>query len=886
MAQRQERPGAARRPPRGARPSFRPPVLTSALVRRDRLLHLLDLAAMQRLTTVVAPPGYGKTTLLAQWAARQAGDRVRWLAIGPEHDTARRLAEDLCGALEWRTPSLAARLLPRVGMSDVELGEGFLTGLLGELRAMPPLTLVLDDLHLLTNRRLVDELATLVEQAPRSLHVVAGTQIDPPPQYYRLRLTDALVELRQGDLAFTPDEAAALLRGLTRRRLDPGQVEALVRRTEGWAAGLQLVALSLRGSRDVDRFIATFADDDRHVADYLAEHVLDRQPADVRRFLTTTSVLHRLTGPLCDELTGDHQGQAMLDELDRTSMFIGRLDQRRTWFRYHELFRLLLRHHLHDEDPALERELLARAGRWHLARDEVDLAVGYLVEADAWDDVLDAIAACSAALLAEGRVASVARWIAALPPEVVEGRVDVRLLEAGALLFGGDPARVRAALAALDAADASPGQRAVGDVLAALWALQEGEHRRAAARGTRALRAVASVVDAEVPDVFGLTGSVVDVTAAAHLAVGVAGLYEGRWAEARPHLEEVPEGAHAVWQVSTRGALALLEAWSGRLGAAEQAGRHALAQARELGIDQQPGTTARLALAHVALRRGQLARAAALLEEAGNGVEPDRRRVIATIHATEQAALALMGGSGTAGLVLLAARHGDEHPPMPDYVLAHLRAVEAELLVAGGELDRAAQVLALADGLVTSELAAARVHLAVEQGDIRRARAVLDRWAPDGIPQASREHGLWRAVVDHLSGDEAAASAMLEAVAASAGAEGDLGLFRWAGDAVAPPARAAYRATPTPFLRTVVEGFAAPAGGGRPRSTRDLVMQLTDREHAVLALLPTRLSNAEIAERLDVSLNTVKTHIKHVYRKLGVTRRGEAVTEAERLRLL
>ncbi len=889
MAQAQQRDGAAsggRRRVRRARPSFRPPVLGGLLVPRDRLTHLLDLAAMQRLTTVVAPPGYGKTTLLAQWAAGRAGDRVRWLTIGPEHAVARRLAEDLCGALGWRTPSLATRLLPRVGMSDAELGEAFLSGLLTELEGMPPLTLVLDDLHLLTNRTLVDELGTLFEQAPRSLHVAAGTQIDPPPQYYRLRLTDALVELRQEDLAFTPDEASALLGGLTRRPLAPGQVDALIRRTEGWAAGLQLVALSLRGTRDVDRFIDTFADDDRHVADYLAERVLDRQPDEVRRFLTTTSVLHRLSGPLCDALTGDHRGQAMLDELDRTSMFVSRLDHRRTWFRYHELFRRLLRHHLHDEDPGLERELLARAGRWHVARDEVEQGVRYLLEAEAWDEVLDAIAASGGTLLATGRVVSIARWIAAFPPSVLDGRVDVRLLEAGALLFGGDPGRVRAALAAIDAADATPGQRAVGDVLAALWALQEGEHRRASSRGGRALRAVASLEDDDVPDVFGLTGSAADVAAAAHLAVGVAALYGGTWGEARPHLRAVPEGAHAIWQVSTRGALALLEAWSGRLGPAEQAGRQALAQASELGIDQQPVTTARLALAHVAVRRGQLARAASLLEEAGTGVEPDRRRVISTMHATEQASLALATGSGTAGLVLLAARHGDEHPPMPAYILAHLRAVEAELLIAGGELDQAAQVLASADGLLTSELAGARVHLAVERGDLRRAGAVLDAWPLAESPRAALEHDLWRGVVAHLTGDEAGARERLEGVAAAAAAEGDLALFRLGGDAVAAPARAAYRATPTPFLRTVVEGSAAAIGGSRSRSTKDLVTQLTDREHAVLALLPTRLSNAEIAERLDVSLNTVKTHIKHVYRKLGVTRRGDAVAEAERLRLL
>jgi LuxR family maltose regulon positive regulatory protein len=388
-----------------------------------------------------------------------------------------------------------------------------------------------------------------------------------------------------------------------------------------------------------------------------------------------------------------------------------------------------------------------------------------------------------------------------------------------------------------------------------------------------------------VPSVLGLMATVVDVTAAADVAVGVAGLYGGDWAAARSHLETVPEGAHLVWHVAGRGALALLEAWSGRLEAAELAARHAMAQARELGIDQQPVTTARLALAHVALRRGQLGRAASLLDEAGNGVEPDRRRVIATIVASEQASLALASGAGTGGLTLLAARHGYEHPPMPPYVLAHLRAIEAELLVANGDLDRATQILGLADGVVTSELAAARVHLAVERHDLRQARAVLGRWPLGQSPRAGLEFGLWRAVVDHLGGDEPGARDRLEVVAAAAAEEGDLGLFRWAGEAVAAPARAAYRATPTPFLRTVVEGFTGGAGG-RPRSTKDLVEQLTDREHAVLALLPTRLSNTEIAERLDVSLNTVKTHIKHVYRKLGVTRRGDAVSEAERLRLL
>jgi len=854
-------------------------------VPRDRLVAFLDVAAQRRATVVVAPPGYGKTVLLSQWAAVHRTRRVRWLTLRPEDNEPARLARDLCGALETGRRPLAGPVLGRLHPGGPKMGSAFATALVAALESVPPTTLVLDDFHVLSNSALLDELGALIEHVPRWIHVIVATRTDPPLPYYRLRLSDALVELRQQDLAFRHDEATELVQRLSGRKLSAAQIGALIDRTEGWAVGLHLTGVSLRGHTDVERFVRTFADDDRHIADYLTDQVLRRQPQATRRFLLSTCVLDRMSGPLCDFVTGGRDGQAMLEELHRTSLFVTRLEGRHEWFRYHQLLRTLLRHHLHDEDPTRERLVLRRAAEWHLARDDLEEGVGYLAEAAAWEDVFAAAFTHSGALFARGEAMTVARWIDMVPRTVWRGRTRVMLLRAGASVMGGDPAGAGDDLDAIDALPTSAAERVVATVLRSRWALQQGATTPAVAAADRALRAVETVGDTPLPNVLGLLGSRQDVSAAARVTRGTALLHQGETTSARTALEDVTDRSHVVWQIRALGSMALLEAWCGRLTLGDELAARALSLARQVGIHDQPITTdAYLALAHVARQRDELDRAASCLDQAAREASPSHDRVAATVVTVERALLALTTRGPADGLAVLAARRSVAHPPHPRAVHARQRAVEARLRAMIGDVEGAER--ALGTGAEdNTDVVAARVRLAIERGDLAAARALASRWPDDPEPRARLERRMWLAILDDLDGDETAARHQLADVVADAETERNIGLFRSAGHHVLGPARALYRAAPTAFLRTIVEPpdvVAAPQLG----PARELVDQLTEREFMVLTMLPTRASNAEIADRLGVSVNTVKTHLKHIYRKLAVDGRNDAVAAAERMRLL
>lgn len=864
----------------------RPPVVPGFAVRRHRLEALLDVAVQRRVTVVVAPPGYGKTVLVSQWAAAHRRRRVRWLTLGPEHDDGARLARDLRGALGTPAPAAGTAAVSALDGSDGASGPGLLAGIRTDLRSAPPTVLVLDDVQRLSDRAVFDELASLFEHLPRWMHVALLTRVDPPFHLHRLRLADELVELRQDDLSFRSGEAAELVRRLSDRELTGAQLDALVARTEGWAVGLHLAAVSLREQDDVGRFVATFADDDRNVPDYLTEQVLNQQPDDVRQFMLSTCVLERMSGPLCDAVTGGVGAQAMLDELDRRSLFVSPLDPRREWFRYHQLFRSLLRHHLRDDDPDRARLLLERAAAWHLDRHELEIGVDYLAQAGAWSSVLEAAFTFGGGLLVRGGAAAVARWIERVPPAARHGNARATLLHAAASIVAGD---TRTADDELDGIGAlgtvSAAERVLVDLLRARSALRQGAAVPAMAAAARVARDVVSVEEADVPNLPGLLTTREDVCAAAQVTRGAGLLLVGDVAAARAVLGAVLDRGNAVWQVQALGALALAETWSGQLTSAEQHAARALVSAEDLGLGQQLLVAdAHLALAAVARERDDLGWAGTLLDEITGRPMSGRHPVLEALVVIEQALLALAAGRPADGLAMLG-RHGPHAArPDPPAVDARRRAVEARLRSMIGDVEGAQRVLDAGPG-TSLDLRAEAVKLAIERGDVATARALVAHW-PDGPePRAGPGRELWLAVLDHLDGGDTTAGDRFAAVVAQAEPEGNLGLFRAAGRHVLGPARALYRADPSPFLRAILDPPGTAAARSPGRGSR-LVEPLTERESVLLALLPTRMSNDEIARRLGVSINTVKTHIKHIYRKLEVAGRGEAVAVAERMHLI
>ena len=413
---------------------LRVPARRPDAVARPRLAERLGAAARLPLTLVSAPAGFGKTTLLTEWLAGvPAGTAdVAWLSL--DH-------RDNDPALFWTYVVTAVQRAAGVGAGALQLltssppsPDAALAALLNELDDLPrDLLLVLDDYHLVEASQIHEGTAFLLEHLPPRLHLVLAGRADPPLPLARLRARGQLAEVRVSDLRFTPEESTAYLNGPMGLRLGEGDVAALNGRAEGWIAALQLAALSMHGRDDAGAFIAGFAGDDRYVVDYLAEEVLSRQPDGVREFLLRTSVLERLTGPLCDAVTGREGGRATLVALERANLFLVPLDDRRRWYRYHHLFADVLRAHLLDEHAGEVPELHRRAAAWFEAEGDTAQAIGHALAGGDPERAADLMEGALQAMRRARREAELTGWMRSLPDAVVRARPVLAVAFVGAL---------------------------------------------------------------------------------------------------------------------------------------------------------------------------------------------------------------------------------------------------------------------------------------------------------------------------------------------------------------------------------------------------------------------------------------------------------------------
>ena len=422
------------------RSKYRLPGLGRAAVPRPRLTQRLSGASRATLTVLAAPAGFGKTTALTDWLATLPphGPPVAWLSLDHRDNdpslfwtyvvTAMRTAVDGVG-------SDALQLLASPSPST----EPALAALVNDLGGREEdLLLVLDDYHVVEAPEVHEGMTFLLEHRPPQLHVVLASRTDPPLPLARMRARGELLEIRASDLRFTVEECAAYLNGAMDLGLSEGDLVTLDGRTEGWIAALQLAALSMQGRDDVSAFIAGFAGDDRYVVDYLGEEVLGRQPTGVRDFLLRTSVLERLTGPLCDAVTGRNDGKATLVALERANLFLVPLDDRRQWYRYHHLFADVLRAHLLDEHAEEVPGLHRRASGWFAAHGDSSQAIEHALAGGDTGRAADLMELAIPRMASERREAELARWVRALPDEVVRNRPVLGVLLAGALTLVSD----------------------------------------------------------------------------------------------------------------------------------------------------------------------------------------------------------------------------------------------------------------------------------------------------------------------------------------------------------------------------------------------------------------------------------------------------------------
>jgi LuxR family maltose regulon positive regulatory protein len=394
---------------------FHPPQPSPAEIWRPAVARLLDGAAAHRVTLVAAPTGYGKTTTLATWL-RTRPEPVAWLALESSDDRPARFATYLVTALQRVLPGVGAAALAALQDPEVDIETEVIGSLVNDLATQDTVALlVLDDLQTITSRSCQGLLATFVAQMPSQLRLIISTRVDPALPLGRLRARGELAEVRVEDLRFTSAEVRDFFDQRLAMPLGPGSADALIERTEGWPAVLNLVALALANESRADEFVRSFAGSNRQVVDYLVSEILDRQPDDLRRFLLRTSVLQRLTGPLCDVVTGDTDGAVRLADLRRSHLFVTSYEGDTTGsYRYHRLFREAMRAEFAIEEPDVAPRLLAAAAHWHGANGSLDEALNYALAASDHELAGTFIAQRYLTFLRGGHLAELRAWISML----------------------------------------------------------------------------------------------------------------------------------------------------------------------------------------------------------------------------------------------------------------------------------------------------------------------------------------------------------------------------------------------------------------------------------------------------------------------------------------
>jgi LuxR family transcriptional regulator, maltose regulon positive regulatory protein len=889
------------------------PAVSGGVVRRAGLFERLDRAS--RVVEVSAPAGSGKTVLLRSWIA-ESGLTVRagWMQVQRGEGDPQRFWISVADAL--RDTASGSPLVRPVTAAPDQDGWAIVEWLLKDLAALEDrIWLVIDDVHELRSADAQRQLELLIMRAPPELRFVLATRHDLRLGLHRLRLEGELTEIRAADLRFTLEEARALLEAAG-VELSAAALAGLHERTEGWAAGLRLAALSLAGHPDPEGFVAGFSGSERTVAEYLLAEVLERQPRQVRRLLLRTSILEQVNGELADLLSARSGGGRILQDLEQAGAFVVSLDAARSWFRYHRLFADLLQLELQATEPNELPALHAAAGTWLARHGFPAEAIRHAQAAGDWDLAVRVLADHWFGLVLDGRGALAYQLLAGFPAELVTADAELTTLTAASELTRESLEEAERHLERATAGSASvPADRLRGfRVLLALQRIRLARKRSdlsAAVAEARELMDLAEAADA-VPRVRGE-----DVRAVALVSLGEVELAWQRLDEAERHLEqgiavarrigrpyiEVIGLAHGAWVAAYR-SLAL----------AVERGTQAIELARQYGWAEHPVLSAACTvIATAMIWRGQLDEGERWLRDAEGTLRAEAEPATSLLFHQARGALELARGRYDDALTAFgaAAKHAallvSLHP-----LRAQPRALTVYTLLRAGDIKSAEQALAEMDEQQreAAEGREAVAALRLAQGDPQAAlealALVLD--GPASVNTRARVGAcLLAAIARDAVGDRAAAEDALERALDLAEPDGMVmpflihrapELLEWYSRRRTAHAAlvAKIRALLAPGGSDAPGGFGGTreawgdaqvqgASGDRPPEAT-LVEPLSEMEMRVLRFLPTNLKAAEIAGELYLSVHTVKTHIRHVYTKLGVHGRGEAVQQARALGLL
>ena len=861
-----------------------------ALVPRPHLIDHLDrgLRAGHKLSLVCAPAGFGKTTLVTEWL-RGLKHPVAWLSLDEgDNDPARFLAY-LIAALRQAHIDIGDTVEALLQSAQPPAPEIALTSLINEIASIPtPLVLALDDYHVIQAPAIHEQHVFLLEHQPPHMHQVILTREDPPLPVSRLRARDQVGEIRQDDLRFTFEETAEFLKKVMRLDMSSDEIAVLERRTEGWPAGLQLAALSMRGQADVRGFVQAFVGSDRYILDYLFEEILRRKSGDVQDFLLQTSVLNRLSAPLCDAVTGRTDSQALLEALEHANLFVVPLDPSRTWYRYHHLFGDLLRHRLRTANVEPEALLHQRASQWYEAEGNLPDAIHHALAASDWERAAKLISQVSRTIFGRGEIVTLLRWCQALPDDALRAQPRLCLDYSWTLILAGQHDAAESYLGYLE-------QIALDDV--ALL----GETLSAQAQIARAKGDYARTIELSQMALSLLPQTDLDPRSMAALTLGLAYSDCGNLTQAEQAFTEAEQAARQTGNGPVRlTALAFLssiQAARGQLHRAADVARQALQLGR--------GTPA-LAPVHSMM---------STLFYEWNDLES------AAEHAQQAIELSQLGGHLEVRLSAY-------------YVLARVRQARGEASAASAALHTAHELAREADApaIARAGNAAGHVLIALAQGDL----ATATHWAEQVKKEAgaSDPAGFLKGFIQaHLllaQNEKAAAAEVLEglhAVAVQAGRQSMIIEVRALQALAAPTSTDALGfltdtlalTQPEGYVRTFIDkgepmaillrqaaaqGIApgyvarllsafeaeAQARGPSPMPssapTTSLVEPLSERELEVLRLIAAGLSNHEIADKLIIGVGTVKSHVHSILGKLNARDRAQAVIKAKESKLL
>lgn len=928
------------------------PIVRPNLVPRPRLLAQVTAGLAHKLTLISAPPGFGKTTLIAaclhQERAGHAANQGRgladdvlpaafrvpsrqtaWLSLDEGDNDPVRFLVYLIAALQTVRPELGEGILGALHSPRPPALPLALIALVNELAALPgDIVLVLDDYHTIDALAVHNAVAFLLERLPPQLHLVILSRVDPPLPLALLRVRDELTEIRADDLRFTPEEAEAFLNQVMGLALDSEEVAALEERTEGWVAGLQLAAISLGKRRDVGAFIQDFGGGHRYLADYLAEEVFRRQPPEVQRFLLETSVLDRLSGPLCDAVWRENEegrvrdevspgsfsspSSFILQELERHNLFVVPLDDERRWYRYHHLFADFLRDRLQRTQPDLVAELHSRACAWYEQQGQLVEAVGHALAAGRPENAVGLIERAARPLLLRGELRTLGRWLETLPEPLVRTRPRLCLLQAWLLLPYGDWEGVEHWLQTAEqglpqeTAGLEPGSEPWAHLLSEVAAL------RAAAAADRG--DLARTIELSQLALQGIPETELYLRGIVALNLGSAYLLNGNIDESLRALEQARDLSWAAGNIQTAltatHQLADVLMFQGQLQRPIQLYQQAVEWATERGGQRLPvAGLAYLGLGELLALRHDLDGALAYLNQGlvlcrqwgnlhalvGGYISVARVRRMQGDHRGMQAAF---------DQAWQTAREHHLSPEVTDFIAMR----EAQFKMMAGDLAAAERWVEERHLTPQDPISGLRheyryvvlAQLLVAQGRTAEALALSER-----VFSVAEAHGLslrmsqmlaLQAVALEIEGHTDEALAHLEQALRIAGPDGPINFLLNESPSMSKLlCRLAARGLFPAYVQELLAAFgvhdeaAAPPAAGRtstPAGVPPLVEPLSERELEVLRLIAAGHSNREIANTLYLATGTVKKHVNNIYTKLGVNSRTQALVRARELGLL